>query len=385
VTDEPIANTKFKVQRTEGETIGEFLTDENGKIVLSPATGYLLEEAVYTVTEIVPPNGYLLSETNSKQVMLKWYEQTDLIFKNLLKPTLLFIKRDGLSGRGISGAAYKVEYEDANGGTVTLGTHKTKCGIIALPYVQPGWYVLTETIPAPGYALPTNPVQRTYLAPGQNSYTYQQTHEDLYVDARTNPNSGQRGMCGDWCGYLCSDLCADNCGNAGGGSMSGGTGGGFGNITITNGNGEPIGNTVGGTQPSNAPALTAGTVTRVSNMTAAITFTSSAAGKYFHTVVNSGAAEPVVATGGVGTNCNAGANTITVYMTSGAKDVYIKVKDAAGNVSNALKISVPAFVETPTPTPTPTPEPTDDTPNPNGGIIWQNPDFPGIIIKIGNY
>jgi hypothetical protein len=59
ITGEPIRNTVFKVQKTEGATIGEFLTDENGEIELSPATGYLLEEAVYTVTEVAPPSEYL--------------------------------------------------------------------------------------------------------------------------------------------------------------------------------------------------------------------------------------------------------------------------------------------------------------------------------------
>jgi hypothetical protein len=182
-----------------------------------------------------------LSDTPTKQVLLKWYEPTELIFENLLKPTLIFIKTNGLTGRGISDATYKVEYEAPTGGITNLGTYTTKCGLLVIPYVLPGWYSLTETKAAPGYSLPTNPVVRLHLAPGENSYTSAQTHEDLYVDDRTNPNSGTKGMCGDWCGYLCSKLCAGNCGSAGGGSMSGGDGGAFGNMTITNGNGDPIG------------------------------------------------------------------------------------------------------------------------------------------------
>ena len=326
-------------------------------------------------------------------MLLKWFEPTELIFENVLKPTLIFIKKDGMSGRGISGATYKIEYESPTGGVTNLGSYVTKCGLIVVPYVLPGWYSLTETSPASGYQLPTNPTQRIHLAPGENSYPYAQTHEDLYVDARTNPNNGQRGMCGDWCGYLCSVLCAGNCGNAGDGTMSRGTGGGFGNITITNGNGEPIGNTGGnnggGSQPSNPPTLTAGTVTRVSNMTATITFTSSAAGKYFYSVVNSGAAEPTVLTGGVGTNCNAGANTVTAYMTSGAKDVYIKVKDVNGNVSNALKISVPAYEAQTETSPTPVPSETPDFSGiviTGGTVVYLNPspEFSGITITFGN-
>jgi 5-hydroxyisourate hydrolase-like protein (transthyretin family)/RNase P/RNase MRP subunit p29 len=398
VTGEPLQDVKFKVQKLEGETIGEFLTDENGKIELSPSTGYLLTEEIHRVTEITPPNEYLLSDNPQKDVLLKWYEPTELVFDNLLKPTLIFIKRDGMSGRGISGATYTVRYESPNGGVTNIGSYDTKCGLIVIPYVLPGWYSLTETSPASGYQLPTNPIQRLHLAPGENSYTYAQTHEDLYVDQRTNPNNGVAGNC-ELCGYLCSVLCAGNCGNAGDGTMANGGGGTFGNITITNGNGEVIGgagggNNGGGAQTDTAaPVLSAGTVTRNGDLTATVQFTSNEAGRSYYAVVNSGANEPTVATSGTGTACVSGANTITVYMTSGARDVYIKVKDSEGNVSNALKISVPAYQaqtetqpETPTTPPSATdPEPTDDTPNPNGGIVWQNPDFPGIVIKFGNY
>ncbi|MDR1205672.1 MAG: hypothetical protein LBL26_09380 [Peptococcaceae bacterium] len=241
VTGEPLRDVKFTVRRTEGETIGEFLTDADGKIELSPATGYLLEEAVYTVTEVLPPTEYLLSVNPIKQVLLKWYEPTEIIYENFLKPTLIFIKTNGLTGRGVSDATYRVDYESPAGGVTSLGEYRTQCGLIVISHVLPGWYVLTEIKPAPGYSLPTNPTVRTHLAPGENSYTYEQTREDLYVDPRTNPNSGERGACGDWCGYLCSTLCAGNCGGAGGGNMSAGSGGAFGNMTITNGSGDPLG------------------------------------------------------------------------------------------------------------------------------------------------
>ncbi|MDR1668574.1 MAG: hypothetical protein LBR76_01270 [Oscillospiraceae bacterium] len=387
VTGEPLENVKFRVQRLEGETIGEFVTGKDGKIVLSPATGYLLEEAIYRVTEILPPKEYLLSSAPVEDVLLKWYEPTEAVFENFLKPTLIFIKRDGMSGRGISGATYKVEYESPMGGVTNLGKFVTKCGLIVIPHVLPGWYILTETSPAPGYSLPTQPVQRLHLAPGENSYTYSQTKEDLYFDPRTNPASGERGACGEWCGYLCSVLCGGNCGNPGDGGMSVGNSGnsGFGNISITNGKGEPIS---GGGNPqadATAPVLTAGSATRTGNMTASVTFTSSKAGKYYTAYANSGAAAPTVATSGIGVNCAAGSNTITVYLTSGAKDVYVKVKDAAGNVSAALKIAVPAYDSGQTPAPDPNPDnPPETPPNPSGGVVYINPDFSGVTIKIGN-
>jgi hypothetical protein len=346
------------------------------------------------VTEIAPPNDYLLSENNSKQVLLKWYEPTELIFENLLKPTLIFMKTNGLTGRGIDDATYKVEFESPNGGITNLGEYKTKCGLIVIPHVIPGWYVLTETKAAPGYQLPTNPVTRMHLAPGENSYTYDQTREDLYVDERTNPANGTKGLCGDWCGYLCSKLCGTNCGGAGGGNMSTPGGGAFGNMTITNRNGETISGASSGNGGNNvidtaAPKLSNESAVRAGNMTAAVTFTSSEAGRYYYSAVAKGSSVPTISTLGSGTVCAAGENTVTIYMTSGAKDLYIKVKDAAGNVSDTLKIDVPAYAETPaaSPSPSPGPEPSSESAEPpanEGGVIYQNPAFPGIKISFGN-
>ena len=178
--------------------------------------------------------------------------------------------------------------------------------------------------------------------------------------------------------------------------MSGGTGGSFGNITITNGNGETISGGTGGTTPTNPgtpadptkPTLTAGTVTRVSDLSATVQFTSSAEGRYYYSVVNSGANEPTVATGGLGTVCSAGSNTITVYMTAGAKDLYIKVKDADGNVSDTLKISVPAYSAAQASDPTSEPETAPDFSNvviTGGTVVYLNPDFSAIVIKFGGY
>jgi hypothetical protein len=151
-------------------------------------------------------------------------------------------------------------------------------------------------------------------------------------------------MCGDWCGYLCSVLCAGNCGNAGGGTMSGGNNGGgaFANMTITNGKGETLGS-VGGAKDSVAPKLSNGSAVRTGNLTASVTFTSSEAGSFYYSAVAIGSAAPNILTLGSGQACTKGENTVTLYLTSGAKDLYIKVKDAAGNVSDALKIEVPAY------------------------------------------
>jgi hypothetical protein len=167
--------------------------------------------------------------------------------------------------------------------------------------------------------------------------------------------------------------------------MSAGSGNPFGNMTITNGKGESLGGGTGGSSQTDntAPTLTAGTVNRAGNYSATITFSSSEAGKYYTAYTTSGGAVPAISTLGAGTACAAGLNTITVSLTSGAKDLYIRVKDAAGNVSDALKIAILAYNAA-----APTPELTEESETPtnsNGGVVWLNPDFANIKITIGNH
>ena len=169
-------------------------------------------------------------------------------------------------------------------------------------------------------------------------------------------------------------------------------------MTITNGSGDPIGTitnpsnpSIPGTNPGGnqtKPTITAGTVTRSSNLSAAVSFTSSAAGRYFYAVVDSGAPEPAIPATGLGTVCVSGVNNITVYLTAGEKDLYIRVRDLDGNLSDMLKITIPAFT-TQTQS-TETPQGQDEPPNfdnitiTGGTIVYINPDFSNITITFGN-
>ena len=97
-----------------------------------------------------------------------------------------------------------------------------------------------------------------------------------------------------------------------------------------------------------APTLSAGSATRDSETTATVKFTSSEAGTYYYEVVESGAATPTIGTTGAGTSCISGENTISLNSLAGAaaKDIYIVAKDAAGNVSDTLKIEISEFIPT---------------------------------------
>jgi uncharacterized repeat protein (TIGR02543 family) len=99
-----------------------------------------------------------------------------------------------------------------------------------------------------------------------------------------------------------------------------------------------------------APVLTAGAVSRTSDTAATAKFTSDEAGDYYYAVVADGTSQPTINTTGAGTACDTTEQTVGLTLTAGAKDLYIVVKDAAGNVSAAaFKIDIPAYVAPPVP------------------------------------
>ena len=99
---------------------------------------------------------------------------------------------------------------------------------------------------------------------------------------------------------------------------------------------------------SEKPTLSDGSATRTSDKEATIKFTSSAAGHYYYKVVESGAAKPDIDTSKGGTNAVADVNTIELSnLTKDARDIYIVVKNAAGDVSEPLMVEIPAFDEEP--------------------------------------
>ena len=95
-----------------------------------------------------------------------------------------------------------------------------------------------------------------------------------------------------------------------------------------------------------APTLKAGEVSRISDTSATVKFTSNEAGSYYYEVVNSGENQPTIDTAGTGTSCASGENTIflTSLSDAGAKDIYIVAKDAVGNVSSSLKIEIQTYI-----------------------------------------
>ncbi len=96
-----------------------------------------------------------------------------------------------------------------------------------------------------------------------------------------------------------------------------------------------------------APELSAGSVNRTSDTEATIGFTTNEDGTAFYTVVEKDASAPDKNTVAAGTSIGSVSGTVanqSVTLTAGAKDIYVVVKDAAGNISDPLKIQAVPYV-----------------------------------------
>lgn len=94
-----------------------------------------------------------------------------------------------------------------------------------------------------------------------------------------------------------------------------------------------------------APTLSEGSVAYTSKTTAEGSFKTNEGGQYYIQAVASGEAAPTIDVSGAGTSCQAGTVSFTLdSLDGGAKDVYVVVKDSAGNKSTALKIDLAAYV-----------------------------------------
>ena len=96
-----------------------------------------------------------------------------------------------------------------------------------------------------------------------------------------------------------------------------------------------------------APKLTPGLVRRMSHTTGTISFTLNEVGEYYFAVVADNASEPFIDTSGIGVSNDTNVTTITnpTGLIEGAMDIYIKAKDKAGNVSKAVKIDIPRYMQ----------------------------------------
>ncbi len=165
-TGEPVPDTVFQVRAADGHSVDELKTDSEGKATLSN-----LLPGVYEISEKSVPSAYLL-DAPSQLVTLYPNRDRTVYFENHKKPSLTVMKVDSASGDVIKGAEFHFWYGSNNtttGELNDLGTYQTNAdGLVRLTGLRDGWYQVTETEPAKGYAIKEPGEQSVFLKGGES-------------------------------------------------------------------------------------------------------------------------------------------------------------------------------------------------------------------------
>lgn len=142
-TREPIKNVTFEVSKMNGERIGTYRTDSDGKIALSN-----LESGWYTVIETKAAKGYAL-DSEPKHIEVKNGKQALLTVTNRQTSSMLIHKIDAVTGEGIYGVTFLVS--DAKHNPIGQYTSDQNGYVYIDRELKDGKYYVQEIQPAEGY------------------------------------------------------------------------------------------------------------------------------------------------------------------------------------------------------------------------------------------
>ncbi|MDE6357761.1 MAG: hypothetical protein K2L15_04120, partial [Eubacteriales bacterium] len=201
-TKEVLANAKFEIWRAENNTtqglvekVGEYFTDTKGEIVLNN-----LDYGWYCIKEVQAPNGYLLSEDNTKFVFLEPNQTGDntkeIIFENAKKPNLVINKIGSVGKEPLQGAKFSLFYATTQNGAVTkIGDYVTdENGQIIIPTgtLNEGWYKLQETQAPAGYEIQGTGTYEFYLKAGESKeITIENVAKSSIVIKKVDADTGE--------------------------------------------------------------------------------------------------------------------------------------------------------------------------------------------------
>ena len=158
-TTEGLAGAVFKVE-VDGKTIGHYVTDKNGEIKIEKVSGTL------SVTEEVPPKGYVLDENNHKDVEIRNNDEPTVItFANEEQAQLEVVKLDADTGDKLEGAVIRIAYD---GGNDFWDLHTNASGKASLSNLKSGTYSVKEISAPAGYLL-NDTVQTVKLEAGKTA------------------------------------------------------------------------------------------------------------------------------------------------------------------------------------------------------------------------
>lgn len=163
-TTTPLKGVTFLVTDGSGAVVGrsngEFITDENGRVVIHD----LIPGTTVTAREVKTVEGFVLDGA-PKSILIKAGEVQTLRFYNVRAGGLTVIKKDEKTGERIPGVQFEIRKMDGE----IVGTYTTdENGVIYLPEAENGWYTVTELKAAEGYRLDDTP-HRVEVRDGQTA------------------------------------------------------------------------------------------------------------------------------------------------------------------------------------------------------------------------
>ena len=147
-TNEPLSGAKFRLEKMNGERIGDFVTNSAGFFVVSD-----LDAGWYTVYETQAPAGYIKDST-AQNVELKPNKTAVVEFQNKPLAGLQIKKVDDVTGLPMAGVVFDIAELDGR----RVGTFTTDdTGLVFVPGLNEGWLIVTETKTLSGYKLDSAP------------------------------------------------------------------------------------------------------------------------------------------------------------------------------------------------------------------------------------
>lgn len=157
-TTTPIKGVTFLVTDSSGAVVGqsngEFITDEAGRIVITD----LVPGTTVTARETKVPEGFVL-DTTPKSIQIKEGEVQTLRFYNQKQGGLVIVKKDSMTGKLLPGVEFQLTYADGSfvdadhGHLSSKGLYTTDAnGEIRITGIT-GTVIVKEVKPLPGYVI----------------------------------------------------------------------------------------------------------------------------------------------------------------------------------------------------------------------------------------
>ena len=160
-TGEPIEGVTYLIEQIDGSYSTSSTTDSAGRIFLDS-----IPVGSYRVTEKNVPSNVILSEI-PQEIHLEAGCTRTVTFFNAVKPSLMILKRNSITGDPLSNAKFHIYYGSDNtttGEINDLGVFTTASdGKITITDVNRGWYKLVEESAPNGFGIQGSGVTEFYL------------------------------------------------------------------------------------------------------------------------------------------------------------------------------------------------------------------------------